>query len=474
MAIEKNIKINVDTTQAVKDTDKLTKSFKEVDQQSEKTSKSIDDVAGNGGAIAILDQLTGGLATRFKDAYEATKLFNGSLKGMRTALIATGIGAFAVAVGLVVTYWDDIVDFVTQANEKLEEQKLLIEKNIEKIDADLKLNKLIETSLIAQGKSTEAILKQRDELLQKKQADLLLSLQALRLEREKAILNAEELSFWETLYNLKQKFTGQQETTSIIDAEEQVEIDALNKSITDITASLVELATLRATLAGEDIIPNKEKRTKEVQEDVGNGLSFEDNLTLGSKELLNDKLASLDEDFKAGQSARDKAQLNEAKANAQREIEYREGVKEASVGLANATLGALGSLAKEGSAIAKGTAVAQAVMNTYQGITKSLAESTDPTPTQSFRIGSAVAVGAFGLAQVAKILSTKPVETTAPSTGGGSRPSAPSFNLVQGSATNQIAQSVQTGTQPTRAFVVSSDVTSQQSLDRRIEEGSTL
>ena len=76
MAIEKNIKINVDTKGAVSETDKLTQSFKEVDEQADKTSKSVDDVAGNGGAIAILDSLTGRLATSFKDAYEATKLFN--------------------------------------------------------------------------------------------------------------------------------------------------------------------------------------------------------------------------------------------------------------------------------------------------------------------------------------------------------------------------------------------------------------
>ena len=81
MATVKNIKINVDTKEAVHETDKLAKSFDKLDKEAEKTSKSVDDVAGNGGAIAILDQLTGGLATRFKDAYEATKLFNFSLKG---------------------------------------------------------------------------------------------------------------------------------------------------------------------------------------------------------------------------------------------------------------------------------------------------------------------------------------------------------------------------------------------------------
>jgi len=93
---------------ASKATDKLNDSLKTTQKESKKTSESIQEVTGNGGAIAILDQLTGGLATRFRDAFEATKLFNLSLKGTRTALIATGIGALVVALGAVVAYWDDI------------------------------------------------------------------------------------------------------------------------------------------------------------------------------------------------------------------------------------------------------------------------------------------------------------------------------------------------------------------------------
>ena len=122
MAIEKNIKINVDTKEAVSDVNKLDKSFKDLDGQTEKTSTGLKDVGENGGAIALLDSVTGGLATRFRDAYEATKLFNFSLKGTRTALIATGIGAFVVALGLVVAYWSDIKDFITGSNTALAKQ----------------------------------------------------------------------------------------------------------------------------------------------------------------------------------------------------------------------------------------------------------------------------------------------------------------------------------------------------------------
>ena len=104
MALKKEIEIvatsNLD--EVAVDAERLASSLDDVSEEGKKASKSVDEVAGNGGAIAILDQLTGGLATRLKDAFEASKLFNGSLKATRGALIATGIGAFVVALGLVV------------------------------------------------------------------------------------------------------------------------------------------------------------------------------------------------------------------------------------------------------------------------------------------------------------------------------------------------------------------------------------
>ena len=62
----------------------------------------------------------------------------------------------------------------------------------------------------------------------------------------------------------------------------------------------------------------------------------------------------------------------------------------------------------------------------------------------------------------------------ASSAGGGGAPSAPSFNLVQGSGTNQIAQGLQSQDQPIQAYVVSGDVTSAQSLDRNTISNSTI
>ena len=64
------------------------------------------------------------------------------------------------------------------------------------------------------------------------------------------------------------------------------------------------------------------------------------------------------------------------------------------------------------------------------------------------------------------------------SSGGGNLAppvaAAPSFNLVQGTGTNQISDSLSRQDNPIKAFVVSSDVSNAQSLDRNIVQNSSL
>jgi|GEM_PF-2751731 len=59
-------------------------------------------------------------------------------------------------------------------------------------------------------------------------------------------------------------------------------------------------------------------------------------------------------------------------------------------------------------------------------------------------------------------------------TGSSSGGSAPSFNLVQGTGANQIASSISGQNRPIQAFVVSSNVTTAQSLDRNIISNSKI
>jgi hypothetical protein len=132
-------------------------------------------------------------------------------------------------------------------------------------------------------------------------------------------------------------------------------------------------------------------------------------------------------------------------------------------------------LAKKGSKVAKGVAIAQATMNTYQGVTKALAETTDPTPSQTLRFANAAAVGIMGAINIAKIASSREDGGTSGGmgSGGGAAPQSPSFNLVQGTGRNQLAESI--GQQaPVKAFVVARDMSTGQEMDRNIIKSASL
>jgi hypothetical protein len=152
-----------------------------VNTSSQQVAGSFEDVTANGGAMAILDTLTGGLATRMRDAFEATKLFNVSLKATKTALIATGIGAFVVGLGLVVAYWDEISEAITGANKKLQEN---IDLNVE-LTSSLSL----EESLI---REQIKLLERKGNLTEQEKESLLSNLDSQKKLNQEALASLEK------------------------------------------------------------------------------------------------------------------------------------------------------------------------------------------------------------------------------------------------------------------------------------------
>jgi hypothetical protein len=121
----------------------------------------------------------------------------------------------------------------------------------------------------------------------------------------------------------------------------------------------------------------------------------------------------------------------------------------------------------------KALSIAQAVINTYQGASKAIA--------QGGVFGPIAAAGAIasGLAQVRSIMQTEIPQSPMGGGGGGGTPSVamPSVGIVSGqmNQTNQLqAQLNSQMSRPTRAYVVGQNVTSQQSLDRHIAQNATL
>lgn len=190
--------------QSVSSVDELQAALKGVDKQAVKTEKSLDDAAdaakdlgkeakeaGDTGeaGVKLIDEATGGLGTRFKEVGKATKVLGASMKAsfktgvqgasaLKKGLIATGIGAIVVALGLIVAYWDDIIGAISgvSASEKqlMEDTEREVAARQEGLDATL----ASENSLKLAGKSEKEIrdlkIQQTDEVINAMEAQLLL------------------------------------------------------------------------------------------------------------------------------------------------------------------------------------------------------------------------------------------------------------------------------------------------------------
>jgi len=118
------------------------------------------------------------------------------------------------------------------------------------------------------------------------------------------------------------------------------------------------------------------------------------------------------------------------------------------------------------------------VIDTYAGATKALAQG------GIFGAIAAAGVIAAGLANVKKIVSTKlPQMPGAKGGGGGSTPSIPSFSPpqiqgvggVQLNPTSAISETIaQSQNRPIETYVVSTKMSSQQAVDRRVNTASLL
>jgi hypothetical protein len=164
-------------------------------------------------------------------------------------------------------------------------------------------------------------------------------------------------------------------------------------------------------------------------------------------------------------------------ANGQKQTEIDKAIGKSKEKIALDSLGAIAGVLGQNSKFGKALAITSAIRDTYTGANKAIA--------QGGIWGAVAAAGviASGFANVKQIVGTK--EPAAPSFaqggGGGSTPapSAPSlppaFNVVGASGTNQLADAIGGQSQePVKAYVVSGDVTSAQSMDRNIIDGASI
>jgi hypothetical protein len=152
----------------------------------------------------------------------------------------------------------------------------------------------------------------------------------------------------------------------------------------------------------------------------------------------------------------------------QKEKQLDRQITEAKLNTVSTSLGQIANLLGENSKFGKALAVSQAIIDTYVGANKALA--------QGGIFGGIAAAGviATGIANVKTILSTQEPSTPSFASGSGGSfnvpsapPAPPAFNVVGAAAGNQLADAIAGQQQrPVKAFVVSREVTSAQELDR--------
>ena len=317
-------------------------------------------------------------------------------------------------------------------------------------------------------KQEKALLKQADAILASAEAELKKS---DRIENQTALIDAQanRLGVLAQIEGLR--------------SEQDVNKNALIKEGNELVQSGIESDTLRAL--------NQQKFNTELEEDALKRLEQQKLDLETEREIEQERLQLKIDSFALGTQARldaenelkDKLQEidqqiveNNKKADAEK-IKSEQAVSNTKKKLATTTLSFLSSVAEEGSALSKGVAVAQATINTFQGITSELATKTTTPFEFGLKLANIASVTAIGFKSVKDILSTNATSASGggASASGGSAPTPPpAFNLVGGSGVKQIQDSLQEEQAPIQAFVVGSEVTNQQEIDNAQASSASL
>jgi len=163
------------------------------------------------------------------------------------------------------------------------------------------------------------------------------------------------------------------------------------------------------------------------------------------------------------------------------QVQNEKALAEAKINAVQGALGNIASIVGENSKFGKAIAVTQAIIDTYVGANKALAQG------GLFGFIGAAAVIASGIANVKTITSQKAPNPPSFASGGSGRGAAtptpapapvstpPEVNTVGASGINQLAGAIgEQAQQPVQAYVVSNDVTTAQSLERNIVDGASI
>ena len=395
----------------------------------------------------LKDSIMQGLIDRFNQAKDVAgllgkavvKLFKGDFKGAVETLKEAGKESVDVITGQ-----DKSFEKVKEKVKSYASETLKSASNLTELNKQAQINEAINAKLLQQY--------DRDAELQRQIRD------DVSLTMEERIAANQELG----------RILDEQQKVMMANAAENVETAkanlALDKENLDLQLALI----------------NAERELVDVEAHV-TGLRAEQLTNTNS--LLKEQQDLIDENTQKELEAAEKV-----KAAKEKKEEDERKLKEQTTKLAiqqdKATLGSIQSLAGEGSAVGKAAAVAQVTMSGIEGVQnayKTAQASPITVLNPAYPVIQAALAGAMAASQLAAIMSVPKPSKSGGASASGSRnftpsaPAPPAFNVVGAAPESQLAQAISGQEQkPVKAFVVSSDVSTAQALDRNIVEQASI
>ena len=456
-------------------------------------SKETKNAAGE---FKILGVSLNGVKAGFASAAVTAKGMFGTIKA---GLISTGIGAFVVLIGSLASYFTNtkrgadklsqaftamgaVVSVLTDRLSKVgEAMSFIFSGEFRKAGEALKGTFAGITEEIGKEVDAMVALKKRTQELRDADNEFMIQKAKTRQEIEKARLNAEDetKSAAERLEALKKALTLEEQTTNreLELARERMEIQKQEMLLSENMAEDEEkLAQLKTALIETETASVKMRRR--VVTEVN---ALEREILAEEKARAKEKQDLIDVEFDAKIKANDewnkeqqrlaKEEIALAKKVADKKIAIAKAEGDAKIGLVKMGFGVANALAGENVALSKGVAMAQTVYQTQQAImaamgATSVADKLLPYP---IRLANAIGAGVMGAAALSKIASTSP-------TGGGatagtvSAPSTPAPQMMSGAF--ELTGGVEP--EPTRAYVVTDDMTNSQNQLANIRRRATI
>ena len=563
--------------EAVKNLDEMQKEYTKLEKNVQKYEKQVEKAEKKQGDFGkTLDKVTGGAVTKFKNFTSGIKSATLGFKGLRAAIIATGIGALVIAVTSLAAAFtqseegqeklqrglaalgaitkqvmdafadlgEGIINAVTNPMESLKSLGGGIMKFISDpigtakeafIDAKDAVTDFVEETK-SEVEAIDEVTKSRQKArrierdLQVERAKANRDINDLRLQAEdrEKFSAAERIELLRQAQKIEEDITNKEIAATKLLVEAQKEEMALGKNtiqdkdkLAELEAKLINLDTKRLrsqrllqtqiTTATNQEKAEKEKEAADKQKEIDEEKAIEEKRLNDIQKIRDDfeqkvkeeeavkesekllleqekKLAELEElDATEAQKADIILYYQNLISDAQKkeddeEIKRDKILQQQKIAIISQTFGTLANILGKNSKAGKAFAVAQALTNTYLGVTEVLDnETTLPEPFATIqKVSSIAGVLATGFQAVKSIKSVSPTgsggaASASVSTRGGGASQAPAFNIVGAGVTNQLADAIAGQSQePTRAYVVSNDVTSAQELDRNIIEGASI